>query len=120
MSHSLAELAELARATIAERIWRDENGELRFVATSDARPKRIAMLRESHTPTAELIAAFPELSLVDVKAARICSYLKSDDQLSRVDALALPENKDLVERLQELASVVHAGRGCCPKFIPHP
>lgn len=114
MSHSLAELALLAQRTVKERLQQNEAGEWRFRHVhSGALPSRIASLRKTGLSTNEIIAEFTELTAVDVKAARISSYLQPVDLLERLDLLALPEHAELVTRLHELASILHDGRGCC-------
>lgn len=113
MSHALDELAQLARETVAERLRLDAEGQWQFVTPTAARPLRIAKLRLTGITTAHIIEEFSELTPIDVKAARIVSYLTVPDLLSRLDLLQLPEHHDLVMRLQELAALRHEGRGCC-------
>lgn len=113
MAHSLQELADIARDVVSRTVARDEAGDWRFLFQTDARPLRIAKLRQSGMSSAEIISEFTELTPVSIKAARIASYLTPDDLLSRLDLLETPAHEELVLRLHELAVLLHEGRSCC-------
>ncbi|MGV3619397.1 MAG: hypothetical protein ACO1OB_01195 [Archangium sp.] len=98
--NDLIALAKLARKTMAERLTRDEGGQLRFVTRTVALPERIAVLRSTGIPTADIIAQYPELTAIDVKIARIAS-MTDELGLLHVDGLSA----DVVARLHELAAL---------------
>lgn len=113
VNHTTFELAQLARETLAQRLVHDSAGDWCFVTKTTAKPARIAALRATGMPTAEITAQYPELSAVDVKAARISSYLHAANPLASVERLDQPEHAELRQRLVELAALLHAGQPCC-------
>lgn len=108
MTNGLAQLAELARRTMEQRLTRTETGELRFTTPTTALPARVAVLRSTGIPTTDIVAQYPELTAVDVKIARIASLLVDDTLLLNVERLETEGHVELVQRLHELAALVAA------------
>lgn len=113
MSHSLSELAALTRVTISERLRLGPDGQWQFTTPTGGQPARIATLRNSGVTTREVLEQYPELTAVDVKVARIVSYLTTPSFPAVAELLHNDEHRELVMRLNELAALLHEGRGCC-------